>query len=336
MHRRTVLALFAALTAGCSAQQGQTEEPTDSPTATATPTETATATPTETATATPTETATATPGAAERRGAEAIAEVVKTLDSVVATYGGPDSDSIMGVDASTTDFRSQRIDNSLDEAADELEIARERVATRDQQQTVERLAVALRFLELATDLQITIGNAHFALTQARTEISREEGTAARTRLQSMENERQFAGPILEDIRQETDAAGVSVINRIDAAEYEAKLVQFDAEIRALERIRAPTEELSRAVDRLRAARAQEQNNSDSAPETASRAVDELEAATASLRDVRDALGDPAASVRLVAQQLVDIAVPKIADAREIAGETPTPTETETATPTPSG
>lgn len=330
MHRRQVLVLVAGLVAGCNAQDTATDTPTATATPTSTDTPTATPTPTETPTGTPTATATATPGGPERAGNEAIAAVERTLDSAVATYGGTDSDSILGVDASTTrDFRSRRVDDLVAEAEEELETARERAVTRDQERTVERLAVAVRFLELASELQVTVGNAYFALERARSDIEQEEGGAAREDLVAMENERRLAVPQLERLRTETDAAGVSVLDSIDTADYEAKLAQFAAELAAMNRLRGPAERLSRAVDRLRVARAQERNGSESAVDTARRAVDELEAAEAALRSLLEGLGDPAGSLRGVTEALADIAATKTAAAREIAGLTPTPTATET-------
>jgi hypothetical protein len=155
MHRRQVLALLSVpvtgFAAGCGGQ-GTTETETPTPTTTASPTDTET--PTATATETPTATETATPGGPEREGNAAIAEVEKTLNNVVAVYGGPDSDSLLGTDASSAEFESGRIQGSLSEAEEELDVARERVVTRQQERTVDRLAVTIRFLDLATQIQI--------------------------------------------------------------------------------------------------------------------------------------------------------------------------------------
>jgi DNA repair ATPase RecN len=132
------------------------------------------------------------------------------------------------------------------------------------------------------------------------------------------------------VRAETNAASVSVIDSIDAATYEAKVAQFDAEIGTMGRLRPRAETLSRAVDRLQTARQQDANNSDSAAETASRAADELESAEESLRTVLDEMGDDAASLRPITTRLVEVAATKARAAREIAGEataTPTPTST---------
>jgi hypothetical protein len=339
MQRRQVLALLAVSTtgavAGCGSGDGEPGTTAATATGTRTDTATATATGTETPTETdtPTEAATPTPGGPERAGNEAIAEVEKTLNSAVATYGGPDSDSLLGVDASTTEFRSERVDNSLAEAGEELATARERAVTRDQERTVERLAVALRFLELATDVQIALGNAYFALTQARDDVQREEGADARDHLSTVGNERRIARPILEEIRAETDATAVSVLDTVDTATYETKVAQFGAELGAIGDVVPRTERLSRAVDRLRTARLQESNNSPDAADTASRAADELEAAEAALRDLLDGLSDDADSLRGITTRLAEIAAAKAADARDIAGETPTPTATATATST---
>jgi hypothetical protein len=333
MQRRQVLALLAVpvtgLVAGCGSGGGtETSTGTGTPTGTETQSPIPTATPTPTETETPTATETATPGGPEREGNAAIAEVQKTLDSVVATYGGADSDSLLGTDASSgAEFPSQRIDNALDEAEAELETARERVVTREQERTVERLAVTIRFLDLATQLQIALGNAFFALDRARVALDREEGDEARDDLQRMENERRVAAPILEQVRTETNAASVSVIDSIDAATYEAKVAQFDAEIGTMGRLRPHAEALSRAVDRLQTARQQDANNSDSAAETASRAADELESAAESLRTVLDGMSDDAASLRPITTRLVEMAATKAQAAREIAGEaTATPSE----------
>ncbi|WP_162562310.1 coiled-coil domain-containing protein [Salinigranum rubrum] len=326
MQRRQVLALLTApatgLVAGCSSGDGS-ETPTATATSTATGTETPTATETSTPTETetPTATETATPGGPEREGNAAIAEVEKTLNAVVATYGGADSDSLLGADASSTDFPSRRIDDALDEAEGELEVARERAVTREQERTVERLAVTIRFLDLATRIQIALNNAYFALDRARAELSREDGSAARDNLQRMANERAVAVPILERLRTETDAASVSVIDRIDTATYEAKVAQFAAEIAVMGRIRSRAETLSRAVDRLQTARQQEANNSDSAAETASDAADELESVETALRSLLDEFGDDAASLRPLTTQLAEMAATKARDAQEIAGET---------------
>ena len=324
MHRRQVLVLLSSLVAGCGGQDAATETPTATDTPTETPTDTPTETPTDTPTETPTDTQTATPGGPEREGNAAIAEVEKTLDSVVATYGGPDSDNIMGVDASTTDFRGGRIENSLTEAEEELETARERAVTREQERTVERLAVAIRFLDLATRIQVALGNAFFALDRARVRISREENGDARDSLVRMESERQIAVPLLEQLRSETDAASVSVISSIDTADYEAKVAQFDAELAVMSRLNPRADTLARAVGRLASARAQAQNNAEGASETARRAATELEDAEAALRAVLDGLSEPADSLEPITQQLVDIAATKAAEAREIAGETATP------------
>jgi hypothetical protein len=335
MERRQVLAILSTpvvgLVAGCGAQEStetETPTPTEAPTDTATPTVAPTETPTATETETETETETQTPGAAERAGNEAIAEVEKTLNTVVAVYGGPGSDSLLGTNVSSVDFRSQRVENSLAEAEEELDVARERAVTRAQERTIERLAVCIRFLTLATDVQVALTNAFFQLDRARIEIDREEGSDARDALQQMENERRIAVPILDEVRSETDAASVSVIERIDTAAYEAKVAQFAAEIGALGRLRPQVETLSRGVSQLRSARAQAANNSDSASETASRAVEILEDAVAALRTLLDGLSDDAAGLRPIATQFVDIATAKAADARELAGE-----ETSTETPT---
>lgn len=323
MRRRQVLALLTGLVAGCSSQQEtETETTTATSTPTATPTASPTASPTPTETETPTATETATPGAAERAGNEAIAEVEKTLNSAVATYGGPDSDSLLGVDASTTDFRGGRVDRLLTEAETELETARERAVIRSQQRTVERLAVAIRFLELASEAQVALGNAFFALGQARSEVDREDGSEAGDDLDRMENERRLAMPILDSIRAETDAASVSVLSSVDTAMYEAKVAQFEAEIAVMGRLRPAVDQLASAVNRLATAKAQERNNADSASSTASRAVDELEAALTRLRNVRDGIGTDGDALLVITQQFIDVGEVKLADAREIAGETP--------------
>jgi len=327
MHRRRVLALLAAAVAGCSGQDAATETQTATPTVADTPAATATQTATATPTESPTETGTATPGAPERAGNEAIAEVEKTLNSVVATYGGGDSDSLMGADASTTDFRGGRIAGSLTEAETELETARERAVTRDQQRTVERLAVTIRFLELALQIQTALGNSFFELERARNEIDQEDGGGARDNLSRMESERQLAMPLFESLRAETDAAAVSVISTIDTADYEAKIAQFDAEIAALGGLRSRLERLSGAVGRLAAARAQDRNNSESAAETAQRAASDLDDAEASLRTFLDELPEPADSLAGITEELIAITARKAAAAREIAGGTATPTET---------
>ena len=327
MDRRRVLALLTAAVAGCSGQDTATETQTATPTAADTPTATDTPTTTDTPTESPTETGTATPGAPERAGNEAIAEVEKTLNSVVATYGGPDSDSLLGADASTTDFRGGRIAGSLSEAETELETARERAITREQQRTVERLAVTIRFLELALQIQTALGNAFFELERARNGIDQEDGGDARDNLSRMESERQLAMPLLESLRAETDAAAVSVIANIDTADYEAKVAQFDAEIAALGGLGSRVERLSRAVSRLAAARAQEQNNSESAVETARQAASELDDAEASLQTFLDELPEPADSLAGITEELVAITARKATAAREIAGETATATET---------
>jgi hypothetical protein len=144
----------------------------------------------------------------------------------------------------------------------------------------------------------------------------------------MENERAIAVPILDDVRAETDAARVSVISSVDSATYEAKVAQFAAEIGVFGRLRTPLERLSQGVDRLATARAQESNNSENASDTASRAVDDLEAGLAAMRNVRDGIGEDAASMQGVTEQLVAITESKLADARTIAGETPTATATD--------
>ncbi|WP_201741551.1 coiled-coil domain-containing protein [Salinigranum halophilum] len=327
MHRRQVLALLSVpvtgFAAGCGGQ-GTTE--TETPTATTTETPTDTETPTATATETPTATETATPGGPEREGNAAIAEVEKTLNNVVAVYGGPDSDSLLGTDASSAEFESGRIQGSLSEAEEELDVARERVVTRQQERTVDRLAVTIRFLDLATQIQIALNNAFFALDRARAALSEEEGSDARERLQRMENERRLAVPLLEQLRSETDAASVSVIDRIDTTAYEAKVAQFSAEISTMRRLRSPAETLSRGVDRLQTARQQDANNSDSAAGTASQAAEQLQSAETGLRNVLEGIGDDAASLQPITTQLVEMAATKTRDAREIAGET-------TATPT---
>ena len=192
--------------------------------------------------------------------------------------------------------------------------------TREQERTVERLAVTIRFLDLATRIQIALNNAYFALDRARAELGREDGSEARDNLQRMANERTVAVPILDRLRNETDAASVSVIDRIDTATYEAKVAQFDAEIAAMGRVRSRAETLSRGVDRLQTARQQEANNSDSAAETASRAADELESVETALRSLLDELGDDAASLRPLTTRLAEMAAAKAQDAREIAGE----------------
>ena len=315
MHRRQVLVLLAGLLAGCNAQ----DTATDTPTATAT----------ETATPTDTPTATATPGGPEREGNEAIAEVLRTLNNTVGLYGVGDSVSILGTDASSTTFPNDRVQRLLVSAEEELETARERAVTRDQQRTVDRLSVAIRFLTLATRVQIALGNTYFALSRARTALDQEDGQRARDRLGQMQTERSFVATPLERIRTETDAASVSVVDRIPASDYEAKVAQFEAESGALGRIRPPAERLSRGVGTLRSARARQANNPEGATETARQALQTIEEAEAGLQTVLDGLSEPADSLVGITQELVDIAAAKAAAAREIAGETPTPAPTET-------
>jgi hypothetical protein len=81
---------------------------------------------------------------------------------------------------------------------------------------------------------------------------------------------------------------------------------------------------------LATARVQESNDSEGAPDTASSAVDDFEAALATIRSVLDGIGEDAASMRGVTEQLVSLTESKLADARGIAGETPTATVTATA------
>jgi hypothetical protein len=331
MNRRQVLVVLVGAVAGCNTQQSATETPTGTPTetATATPTDTPTETATATPTDTPTETATATPGGPERAGNEAIAEVEKTLNATVAVYGVGDRNTILGTDAASTGFQSQRVENALAEAELELETARERAVTRDQERTVERLAVTIRFLRLATQIQVALGNAFFSLRQARDQVRRENGARAREDLERMETERGFVGPPLERLRAETDAASVSVIERIDASDYEEKVAQFEAEFDAMDRIRSRVERMSRGVSTLASARAQESNNPDGAAETARQAAETLEEAEGALRTFLDGLTEPADSLEPITTEFVDIAATKAADARAIAGETATATVTAT-------
>lgn len=329
MHRRTVLALLATTTAGCNAlnntPETETPTPTETETETPTATETDTATPTDTETETPTATETSTPGRPEREGNEAIAEVEKTLNSVVATYGGSESDNIVDTDASSNDFRSRLVENALAEAEDELEVARERAVTREQNRTVQRLAVAIRFLTLATQIQIALINSYFQLDRVRQMLERHEASEARDSLDRMETERTFAVSPFENLQSETDAAAVSVLASIDTGDYDAKVAQFDAEITELRRIRSPVERLRQAINRLNAARAMDRNNSDSADETAAEAAAELEAAISALESFREDLPDAGDSLSGVTQQFIDLAEADLAEAREIAGTTATAT-----------
>jgi hypothetical protein len=255
------------------------------------------------------------------------------LNNAVGLYGVGDSTSVLGTDASSTTFPNDRVQRLLETAEEDLETARERAVTRDQRETVDRLAVAIRFLELSTRVQIALGNAYFALSRVRAALDREDGQVARERLEQMETERSFVATPLGRIREETNAASVSVVDRIPTSDYEAKIAQFEAENDALRRLQSPAERLSRGVGTLRTARARQENNPEGAAESARQALGTLEEAETRLRAVLDGLAEPADSLTGIIQDLVDIAAAKAAAAREIAGITPTATSTATETPT---
>lgn len=295
--------------AGCSAGGGDESTETDQQTATA---DAATATRTATATTT------ATPSAAVREADEAIAAVQNTFDAIVRQYAGSGSDDILDMTV-TTEFNSTLIDRSIEEAGEEIERARELAVTDAQVETVERLTVAHHFFDLAADIQSTLTAASFDLTNARRELDQEEPSDARDAVSGIGTETTIGRKVFTQLQAETTADAVAVVNRLDAATYEAKVAQFDAELGGLGRLRIRLDEFTDSINYLLQARKEAERGEDPT-ESANQAIERLVAVADRLEGFADGLSEAGAALEPVGRGFVTLAERKAEAARTIRDE----------------
>lgn len=295
--------------AGCSAGDDGALPTTDPAT------ESATATPQATETNTETGTATATPSEAVRAGNDAITEVEETLDAIVRQYAGAGSDDILDVDV-TTEFNSALLDNSLREATEEVEVARERAVTEAQRQTVERLAGAVRFFVLATEVQTKLTGAFFDVQRARRALDQEDATDVKDALRGIRVELTIVRDPFESLQSETSRVDFTVVERLSPETYDAKVAQFEAELGGLTSFRNALDGVENDVNRLLQARTEQENGEDPT-ESAEAAVEEFSARADRLTRIVANLPAAADALEPVVRDFVAIVRAKADLAREL-------------------
>ena len=335
MNRRSLLALSAALFAGCGqtpigdtpTAQPTTSTPTDRPTATATgtrtasptpsPTETTTETETETETGTPTETATPELSEREQRAARALDRAIQELNQAVDTYTGSAGDSLLDVSASTDGFSRVAVIADISDADDPLEEARTS-ASRRQQSRLAAVEEARRFLSLAVGVQTRVIAAFDETVRGRDAVDDERERSIESAVQDLRQERNRAERTFTDLREETTVENVSVVPTIPTAEYEEKVAQFEAEIGGFGSLAEFLDRLLPAVETLQDAREYDDSGSEGrARDRAQEAAEAFETVATELREFASDLTDAGAALEGLATGLADVAATKAQRARRI-------------------
>lgn len=337
MNRRWFLAVSAAALAGCGQLPSSgtttpeaTGTATDTATATAspdptgtptgTPTETETAIPTDTETATPTETETPELSDREERAAASIARAIRELNRAVATYAGNEGESLLDVSAATERFSRLAVIGDLTDADDDLEAA-EDLASRRQQPRLAAVREARRFLGFAVETQSRTIAAFGAVERGRGAVADEQETTVDSAAADVEDERGAAERTLGRIESETSAANVSVVPAIPAADYDAKVAQFAAEIDGFASLADFLRRLRQAVGDLNDAERFDRGESERrARERARAAAEAFETLAGELRTFATDLPESGAALVGVSNGLADVADRKAEKAREIESE----------------
>jgi len=332
MDRRSFLTVSAAFLAGCGQLPSSDSTPTATETSTATPTATAaptdtptetespTATETETATDTPTETETPELSAREENAALAFDRAIEELNQAVYTYAGSEDGSLLDVSAAAGSFPRVSIIGDISDADDYIEEARTSASER-QQPRLAAVVEARQFLSLSVDTQSRVIAAFDESERARDAVDTEREGEIENAARDLRDERRRAVRPFQTIQDETSAENVSVVPAIPAADYEAKVGQFDAEIGGFESLADFFDRLREAVadlnDAQRFDRVESERNARTRAQDAAEAFETL---ATELDEFATGLSDGGAAIGDLATDLADIAAAKAEEAREIEAD----------------
>ncbi|RMB23889.1 hypothetical protein [Haloplanus aerogenes] len=313
MDRRAFLAALTPLVAGCFG--GQRSQPT--PTATETPEPTATATPEPTPTETPEPTATPEPEASPE-AAQHIDDAQDRLTEAIYVYTGGVTDDLLSVTAETEEFRARDVLLRLDRVQRAIHAAEAEATTEDQRAAIASLDTMQQFLTLATDAQSWLVDGHGALREVYTHLDERELDDAADDIERVETASEEVNEPTATIEEEMDVESASVTDAIDADEYEAKVTQLTDEASTLENLGTDATDIHDGVSLIEEAREEEgEGRYDEAADTADRAYELLSDVEDRLDDRLSDLPDRAEAFEDIADDLMDLASSRAAEAEVI-------------------
>jgi hypothetical protein len=310
MDRRAFLAALTPLVAGCFG--GQPSQPTATPTDA---TESTTTTPEPTPTATPT----ATPEPeASAEAARHIDDAQDRLTEAVYVYTGGVTDDLLSVTAGTEEFRARDVLLRLDRVQRAIADAEADANTDQQRSTIESLDSMQRFLTLATDAQSWLIDGHGALVEAYTHLDERDLSDAESDIERVETASDEVAAPTATIAEETDGDHAAVIDAIGTDEYERKVTQLADEADALDGLGSDAADLHEGVSLIVEARDEiDENRDEEAVDTADRAYELLTDAEDRIDERLSELPDRAEAFEDVAEDMLDLASSRAADAENI-------------------
>jgi len=315
MDRRAYLVALTPLVAGCFG--GQRSQPTATATSTDTPEPTATDTPEPTPTDTPEPTATPEPEASPE-AAQHIDDAQDRLTEAIYVYTGGVTDDLLSVTAETEEFRARDVLLRLDRVQRALHAAEAEATTEKQRSAIASLDTLQRFLTHATDAQSWLIDGHDALTEAHTHLDERELDDAADDIERVETTSEEVNQPTATIEEEMDVDSASAIDAIDGDEYEAKVTQLTDEADVLANLGDDAADIHDAASMIVEARDEiDGGRTSEAADTADQAYELLNDVEDRLDERISQLPDRAEAFEDVADDLLDLASSRAAEAETI-------------------
>jgi gas vesicle protein len=313
MDRRAFLVALTPLVAGCFG--GQRSQPT--PTATETSEPTPTATPEPTPTATPEPTPTPEPEASPE-AAQHIDDAQDRLTEAVYVYTGGVTDDLLSVTAEAEEFRARDVLLRLDRVQRAIAAAEADANTDEQRATIASLDTMQRFLTLATDAQSWLIDGHEALTEVYTHLDERDLSDAEADIERIETASDEVSEPTATIKEEMNPDSATVTDAIDADEYEEKVAQLTDEADVLDGLSGDASDIHEGISMIVEARDDVgDDRDDEAADTADRAYELLTDVEDRIDERLSDLPDRAEAFEDVAEDMLDLASSRAADAESI-------------------
>ncbi|AZH24462.1 hypothetical protein DU502_03290 [Haloplanus aerogenes] len=220
--------------------------------------------------------------------------------------------------AETEEFRARDVLLRLDRVQRAIHAAEAEATTEDQRAAIASLDTMQQFLTLATDAQSWLVDGHGALREVYTHLDERELDDAADDIERVETASEEVNEPTATIEEEMDVESASVTDAIDADEYEAKVTQLTDEASTLENLGTDATDIHDGVSLIEEAREEEgEGRYDEAADTADRAYELLSDVEDRLDDRLSDLPDRAEAFEDIADDLMDLASSRAAEAEVI-------------------
>ncbi|MFB6257020.1 MAG: hypothetical protein ABEH58_09915 [Haloplanus sp.] len=307
MDRRAFLVALTPFVAGCfGGQRSQS-----------TPTATETSEPTPTATPEPTPTATPEPEASPE-AAQHIDDAQDRLTEAVYIYTGGVTDDLLSVTAETDEFRARDVLLRLDRVQRAIAAAEADATTDEQRATIASLDTMQRFLTLAADAQSWLIDGHEALAEVYTHLDERDLSDAEADIERVETANDEVSKPTATIKEGMSADSAAAVDAIGSDEYSSKVGQLTDEADVLAALGDSATDLHEGISLIVEARdAVDEDRTSEAADAADRAYELLSDVEDRLDERLSNLPERADAFEDVANDMLDLASSRAADAESI-------------------